>query len=51
MVILLEVLLLLTIVLAILGFFVVPYEVENCSFLVCAELCWSFDGDCIESVD
>jgi hypothetical protein len=33
-----EVLLLLRIVLAILGFFVFPYEVENCSFLVCEEL-------------
>jgi hypothetical protein len=22
------------------GFFVFPYEVENCSFEVCKELCW-----------
>jgi hypothetical protein len=28
------------------------YEViECCSFKVCKELCWNFDGDCIESVD
>jgi hypothetical protein len=27
-----------------------PYEVESCSFHVCEELCWNFDGDCIESV-
>jgi hypothetical protein len=32
-------------------FFVFPYEVENFSFQVCEELCWNFDGDCIESVD
>ena len=25
-----------------LGFFVFPYEVENCSFKVCEELCWEF---------
>ncbi|KAL6086712.1 hypothetical protein STEG23_032488 [Scotinomys teguina] len=31
--------------------FVFPYEVESCSFQVCEELCWDFDGDCIESVD
>jgi hypothetical protein len=31
-------------------FFVFPYEVENCSFNICKELCWNFDGDCIESV-
>jgi hypothetical protein len=41
-----EDLLLLRIVQAILG-----YEVENCFFHVCEELCWNFDGDCIESVD
>jgi hypothetical protein len=34
-----EVLLLLRIVFAILGFFVFPYEIENFSFLVCEELC------------
>ncbi|KAL6081428.1 hypothetical protein STEG23_000899 [Scotinomys teguina] len=33
------------------GFFVSPYEVENCSFQVCEELSWDFDGDCIKSVD
>ncbi|KAL6091041.1 hypothetical protein STEG23_037056, partial [Scotinomys teguina] len=33
------------------GFFVLPYEVENCFFQVCEELSWDFDGDCIESVD
>jgi hypothetical protein len=33
------------------GFFVFPYEFENCSFRVCEELCWHFDGDCIESVN
>ena len=32
------------------GFFVFPYEVDYCSFKVCKELCWDFDGDCIESV-
>ncbi|KAL6039935.1 hypothetical protein STEG23_004352 [Scotinomys teguina] len=26
-------------------------EVENCSFEVCEELFWEFDGDCIKSVD
>ena len=30
---------------------VFPYEVEYCSFKVCEELCWDFDGDCIESID
>jgi hypothetical protein len=28
------------------GFFVFLYDVENCSFHVCEELCWNFDGDC-----
>jgi hypothetical protein len=46
-----EVLSLLRIVLAILFLFVFPYEVENCSFHVCKELCWNFDEDHIESVD
>ena len=32
-------------------FFVFPYEVEYCSFEVCEELCWDFDGACIESLD
>ncbi|KAL6039257.1 hypothetical protein STEG23_024150 [Scotinomys teguina] len=27
-----------------------PY-IENCSFQVCEELSWDFDGDCIKSVD
>jgi hypothetical protein len=43
-----DVLLLLRIVLAILVFFVVPYEVENCYFHVFEELCWNFGGHCIE---
>ena len=34
-----------------LGFFVFPQEAENCSFYDCEELCWDFDGDCIESAD
>ena len=33
------------------GFFGIPYEVDYCSFKVCEELCWDFDGDCIESID
>ena len=32
-------------------FFAFPYQVEYCSFQVCEELCWDFDGDCIDSVD
>ena len=32
-------------------FFVFPYEVENCSFKVCKELCWNFDGNVFDSVD
>jgi len=32
------------------GSFVIPYEVENCSFYLCEELSWNFDGDCIVSV-
>jgi hypothetical protein len=31
--------------------FVISYEVENCPFKFCKELCWISDGDCIESVD
>ncbi|KAL6084356.1 hypothetical protein STEG23_031659, partial [Scotinomys teguina] len=27
------------------------HKVEYCSFGVCGELCWDFDGDCNESVD
>jgi hypothetical protein len=34
-----------------LGFFVFPYEVEYCSFNVCKELYWNFDGNCIEFVN
>jgi hypothetical protein len=30
---------------------VFPYEVENCPFNLCKELCGNFCGDCIESVD
>ena len=33
------------------GLFVFPYETEYCSFKVCEELCWDFDGECIESPD
>jgi hypothetical protein len=33
------------------GVSVFPYKVENCSFKVRKELCWNFDGNCIESVD
>jgi hypothetical protein len=46
-----EVLLLLRIVFAILGFFIIPDEFANCPYLLCEELSWNFDGDCIESVD
>jgi hypothetical protein len=28
-------------------FFLFLYEVENCSFKICKELCWNFDGNCI----
>jgi hypothetical protein len=46
------VLLLLRIVFANLGYFLTfPDEIENCSFHVFEELCWDFDGDCIESID
>lgn len=31
-------------------FFVLPYNVEYCSFTVHKELCWDFNGDYIESV-
>ncbi|ERE73987.1 hypothetical protein H671_5g13787 [Cricetulus griseus] len=27
-----------------------PRAVEYCSFKDCEEMCWNFDGDCIESV-
>ena len=46
-----EVLLLLRIVFAILGFFVIPYEFADCSFKLYKESSCNFDGDCIESVD
>jgi hypothetical protein len=39
------------IVFTILGFFVIPDEFANCSFYLCQELRWNFDGDCTESVD
>ena len=45
----LEVSLLYRTVLVILDFF--SYEVEYCSFKVYEELCWDFDGDCIESIN
>jgi hypothetical protein len=31
--------------------FCFPHEIVNCSFCVFEELCWTFDGDIIESVD
>ena len=31
--------------------FVFPYEVNCCSFMVCEELYWDFDQDCIESIN
>ena len=31
--------------------FIFSYEVDYCSLKVFEELCWDFDGDCIESVD
>ena len=46
-----EVLLLLRIVFAILGFFVISDEFADCTFKFVEELSWNFDGDCIESVD
>ena len=45
------VLLLLKIVFAILFFFSFPDEFEKCSSHVFEELCWDFDGGCIESID
>ncbi|XP_018644101.1 hypothetical protein Smp_191100 [Schistosoma mansoni] len=33
------------------GSFVFPYKIDYCSFKVCEELCWDFNGDSIESVD
>ena len=32
------------------GSFVVPNEFEDCSFYLCEELSWNFDGNCIEFV-
>ena len=29
------------------GFFVFPYEAENCSLQICKELCWNFYGDAL----
>jgi hypothetical protein len=50
-VILAEVLLFLRIAFVFLGFFVIPDEVQKCTFYLCEELSWDFDDDCIESVD
>ena len=33
------------------GFFVFPYEVEDCSFKVCEELFWDVNGDYTDSKD
>ena len=33
------------------GFSTFLDEFDNCSFHVFEELCWDFDGDCIESID
>jgi len=44
-----EVFLLLRIVLATRGFFVILDEFANCSVYLYEELAWNFDGDCIES--
>jgi hypothetical protein len=46
-----EVLLLLRIVFAIQGFFVIPNTFSNSSFKLYEELISDFDGDCIESVN
>jgi hypothetical protein len=47
----LEVLLLLRIVFVMLCFFIIPEEFKECSFDLCEELSWNFDGDCIESLE
>jgi hypothetical protein len=39
------------VVLAILGDFAFPYEVEYWSFKECKNLCWNFDGKYIEFID
>ena len=31
------------------GFFMFPNEADRCPFNFCKELCWSFDGNCVES--
>lgn len=46
-----DVLLLFRVVFSYLGLFVFPYKIEYCPFKVCEELCWNFDGTCIESID
>ena len=46
-----EVILLFMTILVILDFLVFSYEVEYCSFKVCEELFWDFDGDYTESGD
>jgi hypothetical protein len=45
-----EVLLLLRIVLAILGFLFFHVKLRF-AFAVCEESCWKLNGDCVESVD
>jgi hypothetical protein len=32
-------------------FFAFLYEIGNCSFHICEELCWNIDGNYVESVD
>jgi hypothetical protein len=46
-----DVLFLLRIVFAILVFFVIPNEFENCPFQFYEKLSWNFDEDCMESID
>ena len=31
--------------------FVLPCEIENCSFKVYRKLCWNFDGDWFKTID
>jgi hypothetical protein len=33
------------------GFYVFLCEAEHCTVKICEQLCWKFDGNCIESVD
>ena len=32
------------------GFFAFPYEIGYCSFEVCEEFCWNFNGHCINAI-